>query len=238
MVSKGIVYLVFGEEFDKLAAATANHSRRFTELPICVLTNLKKRNSSWKSVSDVSFKYLPLPSNRNREIKVSLIEYSPYDETLFMDADSVIQKFNVDSLFEYLGDSDLACQWYGQLTYEDVAVQKMFMKSTYDKLVDLLDESYPIELFSEAALLFRKTITSQKFFDLWKEYWTLMGCGRDMPAFCFAVKHTTANVKIFRRDVQFCTNKEKESYFIQHKGFEDFEKKFNLPNYVDWSPRL
>ena len=238
MANKGIIYLAFGEEFDKLTASTANYSRQFTELPICVLTNLEKRSPFWKSVSDVSFIYMPLLSNKNRGIKVSLMEYSPYDETLFMDADSVIQKSGIESLFEYLEDLDLACQWYGQLTCEDVAVQKMFMKSTYDKLLDLLGENYPIELFSEAALLFKKTIMSQKFFALWKEYWELMGCGRDMPAFCFAVKHTMANIKIFREDVQFCTNKEKESYFIQHKGFEGFEKKFNLPNYIDWSPRL
>ncbi len=237
--NRGILLLAFGEEFDKLTAAAACYSRRFTNLPICVITNLEECNSKWQRVSNVCFKYIQLPSNRNRSIKVSLIDYTPYDETLFMDSDAVIQKHGVETLFDYLKDFDIACQFFGVIQhFDDKNFEKAFVIRTYDKLAKLLYEPYPIELFAEAALLFRKTETSKRFFDLWKRYWQMMGCGRDMPGFCFAVKHMKSKVRIFRDDICFSTNKEDETFFIQHKGFDGFERKFGLPNYGDWNPKL
>lgn len=264
MKTRGIVYLAFGKEYDKLTTATAEYSRRFTKLPMCVLTNLKEQNTYWKNVSDVCFKYISLPSEKNRRIKVSLLDYTPYDETLFIDSDAVIQNYNIESLFDYLKNFDVACQYCGTTVKKDSNLT--FYKKTYGKLAKLLKESYPIEILSTVALLFRKTETSQKFFALWKEYWKLMGCSRDMPAFTFAVKHTKTGIKIFRTlsivmdnlgphsnkwnrenmklqdiegpEVPFLTDVENNISFIQHEGFKNFQKKFGLPSYTDWSPKL
>lgn len=237
--NRGILYLAFGKEFDKLTAATAGYSRKFTNLPICVLSNLRERSSTWDSVSDVCFKFISSPSGENRKIKVSLINYTPYDETLFMDSDAVIQNHGIESLFTYLKDFDIVCQFFATLYQNDKNFEQVFIEKTYGKLAILLQETYPIELFGEAALLFSKTKSCEKFFSLWEKYWELMGSGRDMPAFSFAVRHLRNSVKAFKNnEVQFCTNVENENFFIQHKGFGDFEKKFGLPIYIDWNPKL
>ena len=238
-MSRGILYLALGEEFDKLTAATAHYSRRFTDLPMCVITNLDQRDPVWLGVKDVRFSRVTDPSNENRRIKVSLIDYTPFSETLFMDSDAVIQNEGIEVLFGYLEDYDIACQYFATITSsDDKNFETAFIEKTYDKLAKLLRESYPIEMFGEAALLFRRTGPARDFFRLWQEYWELMGCGRDMPAFSFAVKHSPDKVKVFKGDVPFCTNAENEDFFIQHKGFSGFEKKFGLPEYQDWNPKL
>lgn len=241
--NRGVLYLAFGKEFDKLTAASAKYSRQFTNLPICVLTNLKEqdRNIIWKEIPNVFFKYSEQASKNNRAIKVSLLSHTPFDETLFMDSDALIQNPGIEKLFDCLEDYDMACQFYGILQNRDdsTIMEKSFILKTYDKLLRLLREEYPIELFAEAALLFRKTDGAKSIFDKWQIYWKLMGSGRDMPAFCFAVKHSKGRVNIFGSNgIKFCKNAEDENAFIQHKGFAGFEKKFGLPAYKDWSPRL
>lgn len=239
-VSRGILYLAFGPEFDKLTAASARYSRKFTDLPMCVLSNIDERSHMWKEVDGVSFQFVSLPTNQNRQVKVSLIQHTPFDETLFMDSDAVIQRPGVGLMFQHLHKHDLLCQRFGTIEHpRDPAYEADFIAKTYDKLASILGEQYPIELFGEAALLFRKTDAAREFFDLWERYWVQMGSGRDMPAFCFAVKHAKCRTKVFGPDgVRFCKNAEDPFAFIQHKGFPGFEKKFGLPEYKDWNPNL
>ena len=228
--SKGILYLAFGEEFDKLTAETACYSRRFTDLPMCVLTNLKERSPKWEELSNVHFRYIELPANKNRGIKVSLTHYTPYDETLFIDSDAVIQKRGIEIYFSYLKDFDVVCQYHASFN-EGVA----FVRSKYGRLIALLDEKYPVIVYFNGAFFFRKS--SEEFFSLWKRYWKLSGEGRDMPGFIFAVKHLMNKVKIFRKEKFFTNFLEDESYCIQHKGFKNFEEKFGISKYIDWEPK-
>jgi len=235
--SRGILYLALGEEFDKLTAATAAYSRKYTDFPICVITNLKTPCPTWSKVSDVSFTFIDMPTEQNRKVKVSLVDYTPFDYTLFLDSDAVIQQLGIETWFRFLDHCEIGCQFFATLHQNDRNFEQSFVKQTYDKLARVLGESYPINLMGEAAFLFRRTDRARKFFKLWTSYWVKMGCGRDMPAFTFAVKHLAEMVMIFGSH-SFCTNSENESFFIQHKGFGAFEKKFGLPEYKDWDPKL
>lgn len=236
-LNRGIIYVAFGEEFDRLAAATAKHTRIYTDLPMCVLTNLKKPSPEWDKISNVFFRYLPFPSEENRRVKVSLIDYTPFDKTLFMDVDALIQKKDVERFFDYLNNYDIVCQHYGCIHSTKGASLLVFR--TYLKLAIMLHESLPIKLYGEAAFLFNRTKKTRDFFSLWKKYWMMMGCSRDMPGFSFAAKHSGDLVRSLRHyEEQFCVNQEDERYFIQHKGFTGFLKKFGLPEYIDWNPKL
>ena len=238
--SRGILYVAFGEEFDKLTAASARYSRQFTNLPIHVLTNIRTYDPVWKQVPNVTFRRLPLQTPQNRRAKVSLVDFTPFEETLFMDSDAVVQRRGIELLFGCLETFEIACQFFGTIQSKaDPEYETAFVEKTYDRLAVELKEEYPIQLYAEAALLFRKTEEACDVFALWRKYWELMGSGRDMPAFCFAVKHFRKRVRVFEaNDVQFCTNKENENFFIQHKGFSGFERKFGLPAYKDWNPKL
>jgi len=227
--SRGILYLAFGEEFDKLTAETACYSRQYTDLPMHVLTNLKERSPKWEELSNVNFKYIKLPTKENRRIKVSLLQYTPYDETLFIDSDAVIQKRGIEVLFSYLEDFDMVCQFHA--SFKSV---NHFIRRKYGRLITALGEKYPLIVYFNGAFFFRKS--SEEFFSLWKRYWELSGCGRDMPGFTFVVKHLRNKVKVFKKTKFFTNFLEDEDYFIQHKGFKNFEEKFGLSRYVDWEP--
>lgn len=233
--NKGIVLLAFGREFAKLTAATLRYSRQFTDLPVRILTNMPDCVHLYNGIKNISFEIIPILFTNNRAIKVSLINHTPYEKTLFMDSDAVLQRHGIESLFSYLDDFDLACQNFGRIPSKNMSTE--LQRKTYGKLAALLGEDYPIKLCFDAAILFRKTPKASEFFKLWEEYWNLMGSSRDMPGFSFAVKRCNSSIKVFRRnEIRFCTNREDESYFIQHKGFEKFGEKFGLPNYVDWNP--
>ena len=71
---QGILTVAFGEKYDKLAAATMRYSRRFTQLPICILTNIKPedRNKLWETVDNVKFETFPWSQDHNRSIKTQM----------------------------------------------------------------------------------------------------------------------------------------------------------------------
>lgn len=233
----GVLYLALGSEFDKLTAATARHSRANTSLPFYVLTNLDEISAEWKEVSNVRFKYIPIPSEKNRTLKVSLIDYTPFDRTLFMDSDAVIQRPGIENMFKLLDDKDIVCQYYGYISEDAEKID--FLNKTYAFLAGLLNENYPIHLFSEAGFLFNRNKSGKEFFERWRKYWRMMGCGRDMPGFSFAVKHYFSRVETLKcNKSRLCTNVEDETFLIQHKGFKGFTKKFNLPEYEDWNPEV
>lgn len=234
MKSRGIIYLAFGEEFDKITAATARYSRKFTDLPIRVLSNLHS-HPLWKNISNVSFTYIPLPTVRNREVKVSLIDYSPFEESLFLDSDALIQRPNIESVFRYLLSHDIVCSFYRKIRFRS---EPSPCYNLYAFLALHFNEKFPIPALLDSAFLFRKSKTAQQFFLLWKKLWVFGGSSRDMPAFSFTARHSSAKVKVFYRhsNICFCTHQRNKNHFIQHKGYSGFEKEFGLPHYKDWSP--
>jgi len=235
MNNRCIAFVVFGEEYDKLAAATARYSRKFTDLPFYVLTNMKVRDTVWESVSNVAFRYFPLSYKDNRKIRVSMIKFIPFDEVLYMDADSVIQKPGIENIFNLLKNSDIVCQFY-----HIFKPKSDLQRKTYGKLAKLLGEKFPIERVFAGTFLFKKSDVSFRFFDMWREYYELNDCGRDMPAFCFTVKHFRSSVEVCGRDnkIKLMALKENNNYYIQHNDFPEWNEKFGIPDYNMWSPPL
>ena len=234
-MNRCIAFVAFGGEYDKLAASTAKYSRRYTDLPFYVLTNMKARDTVWESVSNVTFKYFPMPHEDNRKIRVSMIKFIPFDEVLYMDADSVIQKPGIENVFNLLKNYDIVCQFY-QLFKPKSSLQR----KTYGKLAELLGEKFPIERVFAGTFLFKKSDISFKFFDMWKKYYELNDCGRDMPAFCFTVRHFRSFVGVCEKDneIKLMALKENNYHYIQHNDFSGWNKKFGIPDYNMWSPPL
>jgi len=235
MNNKCVAFVAFGKEYDKLAAATAGYSRKFTNLPFYVLTNMKIPNESWKLVSNVTFRYFPLLDTENRKVRVSMIEFISFDEVLYIDADSVIQKPGIEKVFNLLEKHDIVCQFYHLFK-----PRSDLQRKTYGKLAKLLNKKFPIERVFAGTFLFKKSDISFKFFDMWKAYYELNDCGRDMPAFCFTVKHFRSSVEVCERDnkTKLMALKENGNHYIQHNDFSGWNKKFDIPDYNMWSPPL
>ena len=67
-MTDGILMVVFGEQYDTLAAHTVAYSRQFTDIPIVILSNVAQRDVKWDSITNVSFIDIDRPQNENRQI--------------------------------------------------------------------------------------------------------------------------------------------------------------------------
>jgi hypothetical protein len=201
-VSQGIVYIAFGEEYDKLAAHTIEKSKRFVSIPITVLTNLKKRNEKWKESPEINFVFIDVPTENNREIKTLLYKYSPYDETLYIDCDSVIVKKGIETIFEHFGNNDLILQANAMPTW---VMGKRYFKIYRDCAMQF-GCSLPLNIYQGGIFAFRKSETISIFFDLWNRYWRARGCGRDMPSLACAVQNSGISHSV--------VNKKDHGFFI------------------------
>jgi hypothetical protein len=227
MNSRGIVYIVLGEGFDTIASHAMALSRRFIPVSISVITNIKNRNKKWDESSDINFIYLDVPINKNRELKTLIYKYTPYDETLYLDADAVIVKNGIEKIFDHFSGNDLILQANAMSCWkEDDRYFKL-----YRDTVKKLGCSLPINIFQGAIFAFKKNSATQTFFDKWNEYWKITGSGRDMPAFCCAVQSTKISYSLVTlKEHKFFIFGNKPDFICVHPiTLEQLNKQFGIP---------
>lgn len=181
-MSRGIVYIAFGEDYDTLASETIAYSRQFITCDITVITNLKDRNAKWANVDNVNFIYLDMPTNENRRVKIELYKHTPYDETLYVDVDAVACRDGIEKAFDTLSDNDIVFQHHS-LWREHRKYYRIYRDTAHD-----LGATLPLRVCLGGFWLFRKTEQTIKFFDTWLSFWERMGSGRDMPALACAIQ--------------------------------------------------
>lgn len=173
---RGIVYVAFGQEYDTTAAYTACYSRRFTELPFYVITDVAARCDKWQDVSNVEFRLVE-KGESNRAVRTSLIDYTPFGETLMMDTDAVIQRAGIEALFSRLDGFEVGLVEMRKFP----GCRKRFYRKFYKPVIDRLSLD-PKVILSGAFVLFRKTDFAKSFFHRWNRLWVELGRTRDMPA--------------------------------------------------------
>ena len=210
-MSRGIVYIAFGEEYDKLASYTVALSAPNVSLPVTIITNMKMWDSQfakllpsskslkkpkWSYAPNVNFIFLDVPTNRNREIKTLLYKYSPYDETLYVDCDSVIVSTGIEKIFKHFKGTDLILQSNRTPTWSE---GRRYFR-IYRDAAKKFNCKLPLNIYQGGIFAFRKSEATKAFFDKWNEYWEATGSGRDMPSLACAVQnsgipHSTINSK-------------------------------------------
>ncbi len=208
MKTKGIIYVCFGREFDESLAGLMRVNRRSTGLPVTVMTNQKEPSPIWKKLRDIRFIYFDLPQKDNRQVKTSAINYSPYDQTLLLDADTVIQRKGARDIFLDLDHADIIVSpeftiQSGELTYN---IYKRTIEKTKTKL--------PLTVASGGFLVFNKNERVNHFFELWHSYWQRMGSGREMPSLACALKNSSAHV-VYKSGI-YSQRKRDPNCIIQH----------------------
>ena len=88
-----------------------------------------------------------------------MIDYSPYDKTIYMDVDSVIQKNGIESAFDKLNGSDLMLNVYGKW-------DKRVPLSYYRVAMHRLSVTIPIVIYYGAFVGFSKTDKAKEFFKM------------------------------------------------------------------------
>ena len=187
MNNKGILYLAFGEEYINLAKQTIAYSRKFTNLDMAIITN-RPVDESWLVSNNVNNILLDRDDNDNRDIKTSLINYTPFHTTMFIDVDAVIVKNGVESLYSGVSDGTIIMNKYH--TWK--VGEKYF--NIYRDTIKKFKIKLPVDIYNGAFIVFNKSKETKDFFNKWNNNWSLMGKGRDMPLLCCAVKQTGIKV--------------------------------------------
>jgi hypothetical protein len=216
----GLLCVAFGAKFDTMAAKTIAYSQKYTDLPFTVLTNIKNRCAGWGKTKNVNFIYIKDSTENNRHYKTRMIEYSPYDRTIYMDVDAVIQQRGIEKAFEKLDGKDIMLNVYGKWA-------SIIPLSYYRQAMARLSATAPIMIYYGAFIGFSKTDKAREFFASWNANWKKSGIKREMPALACTVKkikdiklvQTGNNDKIFTWKIQ-------KGFCIQHEYGAIFWKKF------------
>jgi len=229
----GILLVVFGKNYDSLAAHTVAYSRQFTNLPIHVLTNIKDRNSKWYDMENITFDIFNLNQNENRKIKTNMIKYTPFEKTLYIDCDSVIQKTGIENAFNLLEDNYLALNrfLYWGKGEKILRLYKRVMKRT--------NVSLPLIVYNGGIMCFKKNKEMKAFFVLWDKIWEADGKGREMPALACAVAKSRIPISLFPRNF-FVPDIRNVDGVVQHNynsyQGKNFHKEFGLPRIRENKP--
>ena len=217
----GLITVAFGKKFDDISCKTMGYSRQFTDLPITVITNIpaNERNEKWVDISDINFVYINDVQENNRQYKTTVIDYSPYDKTIYIDADALIQKEGIEKAFDKLDGNDLMLNLYGR--WDKVHL------SFYRLAMSLCNVTVPITVYYGAFIGFTKTECARCFFKCWNKNWRRSGIEREMPALAITVKKF--------KDLKLVTTKDtdkiftwliRDGYVIQHEYGDEFWRKF------------
>jgi len=180
----GLISVAFGEKFDCMAAHAFAYSRRYTDLPITILTNIQNRCAKWKEINDVNFMFFPCMAHENRQLKTTMIDHSPYDKTIYIDADSIIQRKGIENVFDKLNGADIMLNIYGKW-FDRIPL------SYYRYAMHRIRETIPITIYYGAFIGFTKSDKAKDFFTRWNANWELSGIEREMPALACTVKKSS-----------------------------------------------
>lgn len=217
----GLIYVAFGVGCDKLAAHCIAYSRKYTVLPITVLTNITEaeRDAKWKEVDNIEFKHFNLPLGDNRKIKTSLPDYTPYDYTVYLDADSIIQKEGFDEQIEMLAElgTDLLLNHFCTYPYADKKFQNIYLRA-YKQF-----ECYgPLEVYNGAFIGFKNNEFAKLFFYRWNKYWQEFGAQREMPPLACAINNLPLVTVLNLPTGFFCPDHKDDNATVQHNYHQDF----------------
>jgi hypothetical protein len=175
------------------------------------------------SLKHTGLPVLILHEGQNRDIKTRLIEYTPFEQTLFIDADSVIQAKGVEAIFDYLEDNDIVFnelhKWQpGDLIYK-----------IYKDAFEQYDIHAPVSVYNGAIFAFNKTPIIKYFFHDWNIAWQEFGGEREMPALSVILywNKLISNLKVAHLPANFFEPKiYNPAAIVQHWYGPQFARRF------------
>jgi len=188
-MTRGHLYIAFGIEYDKATAFSVATLRKHSTLPVCVLTNVKKRHPKWKECDNVKFVFMESADRDNRDVKTRMVNFTPYDESLYTDSDTLILSNKFALAFDVLKNCDIAFPYYPGKQ----SAQRLATPIYREALAKFKVKDIPL-VYQGGVCVFRRNDAVKKFFALWNEYWKVDRF-RDMPPLVAAV-HNVHGVAI------------------------------------------
>lgn len=220
-MSDGILFVGIGDLYRELARCAAKQARKHTDLPIHCIVDRQIGHVP----CDTTVEVVRCNQARNREIKTTMYDRSPFDRTVFMDVDSMIQNPGIEQIFEWLDDYPIVVNQCFHWKNKMVQLYKRTMKQ--------LGTEPPIRVFNTAIIGWsnrEQKYTTEELFKFWRKYWMQMGSRRDMPAFCCAMKNLGMDkvCKILPK-YWWMEGGRNPKAVVQHDYGPKFWRDFNLP---------
>lgn len=235
----GIVYVVFGKEYEPMALHTIGMSRKKTRLPICVLTNIPEgeRLPGWGKLRNVSVVHLDMPDELNRVPKILLHKYTPFDVTLYVDCDAVIMKSDVERAFDALKDADVA------LAPRFYWTPSAKIPELYARTFRILGVRLPVDAWYGAVFAFdRGNPAACALLERWYENWRLLNHYADLPPLVSTVKQLVSEgaVRIAKlpQDYFGLQNPDKLTIWHPQPGQpQALIRRCKVPEWEPWRPK-
>jgi len=222
-MTKGFLYVVFGKDYLIPFKTSAKYLKRVSNLPLAVVTNLKELTKEEVPEVDI-ITYVDMDTDRNRVVRTRAIDYTPFDQTLMTDSDSVPISKRVNNLFSGLDTHDFGLQVVREYTTD---ISRIYGQALYKT-----GTTTPLTAYSGGIMLFNKSERCGRMFDKWHEYWKLTGEGRDMPSLACAVKNTP---DITHFTITHCIDRDIEPDTIIFHAYGEHDKTI-MPTFIKNKP--
>jgi len=234
--NRGHIYVAFGKEYDKVAVHSVAFLRRVSNLPVHVVTNIpmSDRHPSWNKLSNVTFSYWPMQDADNRVPKTLLCQYSPFQETLYTDVDSLIHSPKFMEVFGLLEQNDILLPIWRHNIYENqlpIESRPLFSKFLRQFPRPGFHPKQPLTIYGGGTCVFKKNEQVERFFLMYNEYWNRTGRGRDMPALAITVATCADKLSIGLLSNDYNRHNSKIIQSVHGKA-----RSKHLPSYVAFRP--
>ena len=166
--SRGVVYIAFGDLFLKEVAFSAESLKKYNpDLHTTIFTDQKV------SCEFIDEREIVRADSRHRRHKVDFIGQSPYERTLFLDTDTIVNH-RVDDMFELLDVFDFVAA-------HDLARKRL----TYSNAMREYQEiPYAFSEINTGVMAFRKNALTAGLFRTWHDtFYKFIGkCQWDQPS--------------------------------------------------------
>jgi hypothetical protein len=236
-MTRGIVYVAFGKEYEQLAAHTLAYSRKHTELPFHVITNVPEdtQSSIWKTIPNLTMAVVPDALSENRKYKIKLYEYTPYDKTLYLDIDSAIIRPGIEKIFDMLEDNDVVLARRFKWAPRDL------IPEVYIRMFRLTHTRLPVDAWHGALFAFqRDNEEARRMMDLWWDYRNLAMDYRDLPPLVAAIANLRdRGLRVGITDPELFAFKPTPSTIVWHPQPGKpaaWLQQLGLPDWKPWNP--
>jgi hypothetical protein len=205
-MTKGVLYIAFGECFMKELTFSAESLKKYNpELHVTVFTDKPFECKFVDSVEIMEVRHL--------RPKIDYIKFTPYDQTIFLDTDTIINH-SLDDLFGILEKYDMAL-------VHDLARKRKKFKDTIPEYGAI---PYSFSEINTGVIAFKKNEKVIKLFEAWREnfYKYYQVVPWDQPSFRISVWNSDVTMYVLppEYNVRSVANREKQDRFHHEFGEE------------------
>jgi len=207
-MKRGALYICYGDKYIQEGIISAESLKKFH--PDLHITFLSDKAFLSKFVDNVE-----IIKPKAKRPKVEHIKQSPYEETLFLDVDTVIDS-PIDDIFKLLSKFDMA-----------ICDDTCRKRPKYSKIMtEYKNIPYGFSELNTGVICFKKTESIDNLFSLWRAYYKKYNnkCPWDQPSFRISLWESDVKFHVLPREYNVRSKQNK----LKNKGFLHDPKVYHM----------